>query len=89
MSDGDRSQQVPKATTGFDAALTVTIAVPPSEALRQLYRPLPAEVAARVGPGDHADFVVYTTQNVELRALAVVALTTDVPAPAPEPWQGD
>ena len=85
MSDGDRSQLVPKAAPSFDPALTVTLEVLPSDSPQQLYAPLPAAVSERVGPGDHGDFVVYATQNVVVDACAVVPLAAEIPPPAPEP----
>ncbi|MEZ4446525.1 MAG: sulfatase-like hydrolase/transferase [Polyangiaceae bacterium] len=86
MSDGDRSQLVPKRAPTFDESRTVTLAVPPSESPRELYATLPTAVSDRIEPGDHGDFVVYATQNVEVLALVVVPLAEEVPPPPPEPW---
>lgn len=87
MSDGDRSQLVPKKAPNFDPALTVTIPVPADGRTRELYATLPKAVSERVEPGDHADFVVYATQSVEVASCAVVPLAAEIPPPPPEPWE--
>jgi len=86
MSDGDRSQLVPKSAPSFDPALTVTLKVPAGDDYREIFTTLPKAVSDQVRPGDHADFVIYATQNVDLRACAVVPLAAEVPPPPPEPW---
>ncbi|MEQ9320635.1 MAG: HEAT repeat domain-containing protein, partial [Polyangiaceae bacterium] len=87
MSDGDRSQLVPKKAPDFDPALTVTIPVVADGRVRELYTTLPAAVSERVDPGDHADFVIYATQSVEVEACAVVPLAAEIPPPPPKPWR--
>ncbi|HHH28357.1 MAG TPA: hypothetical protein ENK57_08440, partial [Polyangiaceae bacterium] len=86
MSDGDRSQLVPKKAPDFDPALTVTIPVVGDGRTRELYATLPPAVSERVRPGDHGDFVIYATQSVEVEACAVVPLAAEIPPPPPEPW---
>ena len=78
MSDGDRSQLVPKVAPTFDPELTVNIEVPAGEVFRQLYADLPVGVHERIDPGEHGDFVVYATQNVKIDACAVVPLAAEV-----------
>ena len=89
MSDGDRSQPVPKRAPSFEEAYTATLHFDPSADLVERHALLPPAVAERVSPGDLADFVVYATQNLEIEAVAVVPLCVEVPAPEPLPWKPD
>jgi arylsulfatase A-like enzyme len=86
VSDRDRAQPVPKAVPALDPKLVVTLRVPPGNSPVDLVATLPAAVSERVKPTEHGDFVVYATQNVELRACAVVPLADELPPPPPEPW---
>ena len=67
-------------------ALVFAGKVPASEQPQELAANLPEAVSKQVEPGDHADFVVYATQNVEVTALVVVPLQDELPPPPPEPW---
>jgi hypothetical protein len=87
--EGDRKRPVPKRVPELVNELSATVRVEPSEQPVELAVTLPATVSARVGPGEHGDFVVYATQNVEVSALAVVPLAKELPPPAPEPWKPD
>ena len=64
----------------------MTLKVPAGDDYREIFTTLPKAVSDQVRPGDHADFVIYATQNVDLRACAVVPLAAEVPPPPPEPW---
>jgi hypothetical protein len=82
----DRKAMVPAAVPRLDPQLTVTLPIRPSAGHIEVYRPLPEAAAARIEPGEHENFVVYATQNVELATFTVVPLADEIPAPAPEPW---
>ncbi len=86
LSEKDRIQPVPRQLPRLDPAFGVALEVGPGEGFVELYATLPPAVAARIDPGDHANLVVYATQNVELAAAVVVPLADEIPAPAPEPW---
>jgi arylsulfatase A-like enzyme len=82
----DRKGLVPKQAPTLEPAMTVTLRFEPGEAHQELYATLPEAVSERISPGEHADFVIYATQNVELSACAVVPLAPELPPPAPKPW---
>ncbi|MRG90604.1 sulfatase-like hydrolase/transferase [Polyangium spumosum] len=86
VSSGDRETGglVPKRAPELDARTAATLYVPPGDKPQEVFAPLPA--AVKVRPGQHGEFVVYATQNVELSACAVVPLVPELPPPPPEPW---
>ena len=85
---GDGKHSVPKVAPRLDPALSVTLEVAAGDQqFHQLDAVLPAAVAERVKPGEHGEFVVYATQNVELSAFVVVPLRSAMPPPAPKPWK--
>jgi hypothetical protein len=43
--------------------------------------------ALSIQPGRYAELVVYSTQNVELEACAVVPRSDELAPPPPEPWK--
>jgi arylsulfatase A-like enzyme len=87
MSDGDRSQLVPKSAPEMAAGTAVTLEFAPSEAPTEVYATMPKAVSDRLDPGNNADFVLYATQNVEVLGCAVVPLAKEVPPPSPVPWK--
>jgi hypothetical protein len=84
--EGDRKRPVPKRAPEMVHELSVSIRFEPSEDPIERYATLPAAVEKEVGPGDHVDFVVYATQNMEVAAVLVVPLSDELPPPPPEPW---
>ena len=85
----DRESLVPRAAPELDAEHALTLAIPAGDPARpeqpvEVFATLPE--AMRVKPGEHHDFVVYATQNVEVSACAVVPLSEEIPPPPPEPW---
>ncbi|UQA56509.1 sulfatase-like hydrolase/transferase [Polyangium aurulentum] len=82
--DRDRGGLVPKSAPELDARTASTLYVAPGEAFQEVFATLPATIKVR--PGQHGDFVVYATQNVEVSACAVVPLSDELPPPPPEPW---
>jgi hypothetical protein len=83
-SDKESGGLVPKNAPELDARTAATLHIPPGEAWQEAFATLPA--AVKVRPGQHGDFVVYATQNVELSACVVVPLSDELPPPPPEPW---
>ncbi|MBI4703807.1 MAG: sulfatase-like hydrolase/transferase [Deltaproteobacteria bacterium] len=83
----DPKAPVPRRAPRLDASLAVALTIPPAAAPQQIYGTLPDAAAAHLRPGEHADIVLYATQNVELDAAALVPLADEIPPPSPEPWQ--
>jgi hypothetical protein len=51
----------------------------------EVFATLPEDLG--INSGHFAEFVVYSTQNVELEACAVVPLSDELPPPPPKPWK--
>jgi hypothetical protein len=62
----------------------VSLAIPKGGEPVETFAPLPPSVGVQAG--EHGDFVVYATQNVEVLACVVVPLSDELPPPPPEPW---
>ncbi|EYF01606.1 sulfatase-like hydrolase/transferase [Chondromyces apiculatus] len=80
----DRSSFVPAAAPELDPERSVSLAIPRGGEAVEVMATLPASLGVKAG--EHGDFVVYATQNVELFACAVVPLADELPPPPPEPW---
>jgi hypothetical protein len=75
---------VPADAPELDPARSTVLEVAPSKEPHEPFATFPKTVNVR--PGDHREFVVYATQNVEVLACVVVPLSEELPPPAPEPW---
>ncbi|MBK8257530.1 MAG: sulfatase-like hydrolase/transferase [Polyangiaceae bacterium] len=84
---GRYSAWIPKQAPELDPDRSVELVVAPTadpNAFREPYATLPAAVELK--QGDLGEFVVYTSQNVEVTACAVVALQEELPPPPPQSW---
>ncbi|AKT40437.1 sulfatase-like hydrolase/transferase [Chondromyces crocatus] len=80
----DRSSLVPAAAPDLDPERSVSLSFAPGGEATEVMATLPESIGVKAG--EHGDFVVYATQNVELVACAVVPLSDELPPPPPEPW---
>jgi hypothetical protein len=75
---------VPADAPALDAGRATVLEVAPGKEPIETFATLPKTVLVR--PGEHGEFVVYATQNVDVLACAVVPLSDELPPPPPEPW---
>lgn len=75
---------VPSDAPELDPARSTVLEVAPGNDIGEPFATLPESAGVR--PGDHREFVVYATQNVEVLACVVVPLSEELPPPPPEPW---
>jgi arylsulfatase A-like enzyme len=79
-----QSSLVPADAPELDPARSTVLEVAPGKDPTEPFATFPKTVGVR--PGDHREFVVYATQNVEVLACVVVPLSEELPPPPPEPW---
>jgi arylsulfatase A-like enzyme len=80
-----RDALVPAHAPELDAGRAVMLAVTGSTKPVEVFADLPE--ALSIQPGRYAELVVYSTQNVELEACAVVPRSDELAPPPPEPWK--
>jgi HEAT repeat protein len=85
LAKRDGASLVPADAPELDPERAVTLPIPEGSDPIEAFAELPASAGVR--PGEHGDFVVYATQNVEVLACAVVPLSDEIPPPPPEPWR--
>jgi hypothetical protein len=79
----DHDSLVPSKAPEMDSAGAIVLAVAGS---KDWVEPFGELKATHAKPGEHAEIVVYATQNVELSACVVVPTSDELPPPPPEPW---
>jgi arylsulfatase A-like enzyme len=80
-----RDGLVPSVAPELDGRRALTLAVPGVAQPVEVFATLPEDLG--INSGHFAEFVVYSTQNVELEACAVVPLSDELPPPPPKPWK--
>jgi arylsulfatase A-like enzyme len=75
---------VPADAPELDPARSTVLEIAPGKEPVEPFATFPKTVGVK--PGDHREFVVYATQNVEVLACVVVPLSEELPPPPPEPW---
>lgn len=78
---------VPADAPELDAKTATVLHFPPTVEPVEQFATLSPQLPLK--PGHQAHFVVYSTQNVELEACAVVPLSMELPPPPPEPWKDE
>lgn len=71
----------------FSGSKFLSVPVPAQSPEIELVTPVPANLGLR--PGLVAEVRVLSTTSVRVEAIAVVPLSDEIPAPAPEPWHAD
>jgi hypothetical protein len=69
----------------LDASRSAHLEVPPTEQFVEVYTTLPEALGAKAGRGFYC--VVFADHQVEIEAVAMVALSDELPPPAPKPWK--
>lgn len=83
-STSSQDSIVPADAPELDPTRSTVLEVAPGKDIVEPFATFPEAVGVR--PGDHREFVVYATQNVEVLACVVVPLSEELPPPPPEPW---
>ncbi|MGE5785307.1 MAG: hypothetical protein ACM3ZE_11985, partial [Myxococcales bacterium] len=71
----------------FSGSKFLSVAVPAQSPEIEIVSPVPANLGLRAGLV--TEIRVLSTTSVRVEAIAVVPLSDEIPAPAPEPWNTD